>query len=208
MTVYLSKDAEKFLSGLPVAKSFLCKNYGDAAAFAKKLGFPVVLKIISRQAVHKTDIGGVRIVNSMEELQKAYLGMEKSAKSRKIRLDGLLVQEFVKGTEIIIGIKKDAAFGHAIMLGIGGTLVELIRDVSFRVCPITEKDAESMINGLKLKNLFYGFRGTKLNAGRLKAILVKVSKIPARYKKIEELDINPLIVNDKEAKIVDCRVVA
>ena len=171
---------------------------------AKKFHFPLVLKIISEKAVHKTEIKGVRIVASEAELRKNYIEMAKIAK----RLKGkIMAQEFVKGRELIIGIKKDPVFGHAIMFGIGGTMVELLHDVSFRICPITVRDAESMINELKYKKLLDEFRGEKaVNIKLIKNILVKVSNLPARNRKISELDINPLIANDKVAKIVDARI--
>src|SRR3989344_5599600 len=103
--------------------------------------------------------------------------------------------------------KSDPAFGHAIMLGTGGTLVELIRDVSFRICPVTERDAAQMIEELKLKNLLYGFRGApKADVNALKRIVVKISQLPQTHK-ITEMDINPLIVSTKGAKVVDARIV-
>ena len=124
------------------------------------------------------------------------------------RLKGkIMAQEFVHGRELIIGIKKDPVFGHAIMFGIGGTLVEVLHDVSFRICPITSSDAQSMIDELKYKKLLMDFRGEKpVNLRLIKNILVKTSKLPLRNKKISELDINPLIANDKTVKIVDARI--
>lgn len=208
MKIFLVKDAERFLKGLPLAKGFLCKNSEDVVSCMKKMKFPAVLKIVSADAVHKTDIGGVKVVANYLELRNSYTSLMRLAREKEMKLDGILVQEFVKGIEVIAGIKKDPSFGHAIMFGIGGTMVELIKDVSFRVCPIGEKDAASMIDELKLKKLLYGFRGTKpVNISLLKSILVKVSRIPAKYKNIEELDINPLIINDRIAKIVDARIV-
>jgi succinyl-CoA synthetase beta subunit len=208
MKIFLGKEAERFLKGLPLAKGFLCKSSEVVVSCMKKMKFPVVLKIVSADAVHKTDIGGVKVAASYLELRNSYTSLMRLARKKELKLDGILVQEFVKGIEVIAGIKKDPSFGHAVMFGVGGTMVELIKDVSFRVCPIGEKDAASMINELKLKKLLCGFRGTKpVDIGLLKSILVKVSRIPAKHKNIEELDINPLIINEKEAKIVDCRVI-
>lgn len=208
MKIFLGKEAEKFLAGLPLAKSALCKDSSEVVGCAKKFHFPVVLKIISKDVVHKTELDGVKITKNYGELRTHYTELMRLARDKKLKLDGILAQEYVKGTEIIAGIKHDATFGHIIMFGIGGTLVELLKDVSFRVCPIDERDAESMISDLKLSKLLQGFRGANpVNSALLKTILVKVSKIPLKYKKIEELDINPLIINDKTAKIVDARVV-
>ncbi len=202
--ILLGKEAEKTLRGLPAARSEYAKDSAHMVRIAKKFHFPLVLKIISTKAVHKTEIKGVRIVASEAELRKNYIEMAKISK----RLKGkIMAQEFVRGREFIIGIKKDPVFGHAIMFGIGGTMVELLHDVSFRICPITVSDADSMINELKYKKLLGEFRGEKaVNIKLIKNILVKVSNLPVRNKKITELDINPLIANDKVAKIVDARI--
>jgi acyl-CoA synthetase (NDP forming) len=205
--VYTEKKAEDFLQKyLPVARSELTKNAEQALRAVSH--YPTVLKIISSQALHKTEFKGVRIVNSAGELAKEYADLQEIAKQHKLKLDGILVQEFVKGKETIIGIKKDATFGHVIMFGVGGTMVELLKDVQFRACPITEKDADEMINSLKLSKILTGFRNEKtVNLTKLKSILVNASKIPISNPKIEELDINPLIVNEKEAKVADARIV-
>ncbi len=118
------------------------------------------------------------------------------------------MQEFFKGREIIIGLKKDETFEHVIMVGIGGIYTEILKDVSFRVCPINLDDADEMLNELKLKKLLEGVRGEKrINFKLLNSLLVKVSKLPEKYGDIKEMDINPLIVNSKDAKIVDARIV-
>lgn len=205
MKVLLGKDAEKFLKGLPLAKGFLIKNDKELTKIKK---YPVVMKIISPQAIHKTEIGGIRIVNSSKEAQDTFNNFIRLAKSKRMKLTGILVQEYVKGREFIIGIKKDPTFGHVIMFGAGGVFVESLKDVTFRVCPIGENDAQSMLEDLKNKWLINGTRGQKpINTKLLKEILVKTSKIPRKYRKIEELDMNPLIANDKEIKIVDSRVI-
>ncbi len=203
MKILLGKEAEKMLR-LPAAKSEYVKDSAHMVKIAKKFNFPLVLKLVSEKAIHKTEAKGVRIVNNEAELRRHYIEIAKIAK----RLKGkIMAQEFVKGKELIIGIKKDPVFGHAIMFGIGGTLVEALRDVSFRICPINVKDAESMVNELKYKNLLLGFRGEKsVNMKLIKNILVKISKLPLKNKKISELDINPLIANDKLAKIIDVRI--
>ena len=169
--------------------------------------FPLVLKIISEDALHKTDIGGIMIVNKKEELEKNFNELIKIAKKKRLHLDGILVQEYIKGYELIVGIKKDAIFGHVILLGMGGIYTELIKDFSIRACPIAYDDAESMINDLKTKDILYGARGEKVNLSRLKKSLVNISTIPLKYKNIEELDINPLIVNKKDIIVADARIV-
>lgn len=201
-------EAENFLKRyLPVAKSRLIKNFRNIEKESKVKKYPVVLKIISRDALHKNDVNGVKITNNSSEFLNNFVELIETAKRKKIVLDGILVQEFVRGQEIIIGIKKDETFGHVIMLGAGGVFVELLKDISFRACPITEKDANEMINELKARDLLLGFRGKKANVRLLKRILVKVSKIPTRNKKILELDINPFIINEKQGKVADARMV-
>ena len=205
MKVLLGKKAEKFLVGIPIAKSIITKDIKKAEKSIKE--YPVVLKIISSKASHKTDIGGVKIVNNKQELEKEFNSLIKLSKTKKLPLEGILIQEYIKGREVIIGIKNDPSFGHAIMFGIGGIMVEVLKDVSFRICPIEESDAESMIEELKTKQILYGVRGeNSVNINLLKKILVQASLIPKKHKNIEELDINPLIINDKEAKAVDVRV--
>src|SRR3989344_1695512 len=206
MKVFLGKDAERFLLGFPIAKSILTKDIKKAEKSVKE--YPAVLKIISPKASHKTDIGGVKIANNKQELEKEFNSLIKLSKKKKLPLEGILVQEYIKGREVIIGIKNDPSFGHAIMFGIGGIMVEILKDVTFRICPIEESDAESMIQELKTKQILYGVRGEKaVNINLLKRILVQASLIPKKHKNIEELDINPLIINAKEAKAVDVRVV-
>ena len=205
MKVFLGKKAEKFITGIPVAKSILTKNIKKASNFSKK--YPIVLKIISPKAVHKTDVNAVRIVHKKEDFEREFKDLIIMAKKKRIPLNGILVQEYIKGREVIIGIKNDPSFGHAIMFGLGGTMVEVLKDVTFRICPIEESDAENMIQELKTKQILYGVRGEKaVNINLLKRILVQVSLIPKKHKNIEELDINPLIINEKEAKAVDVRV--
>lgn len=205
MKALLGKDAEKLLKGLPLARSLLIKNFKELTKIKK---YPVVMKIISPQAIHKTDIGGIKIVNNLQEAQQTFNQFTKLAKSKKMKLAGILIQEHVKGREFIIGIKKDPTFGHVIMFGAGGIFVESLKDVTFRVCPIGESDADNMISDLKNQWLITGTRGQKsVNTKMLKQILVKISKLPQKYRKIEELDINPLMANEKEAKIVDVRVI-
>ena len=205
MKVLLGKDAEKLLKGMPLAKSVLIKNSKELTKIKK---YPVVMKLISPQAIHKTDIGGIKTVNDLKEAQETFNNFIKLAKQKRMKLSGILIQEYVRGREFIIGIKKDPTFGHVIMFGAGGIYVESMRDVTFRVCPIDKNDTESMIKDLKNQWLITGTRGQKpIKINLLKQILVKVSKLPQRYKAIEELDINPLMANEKEAKIVDVRIV-
>ncbi len=206
--VYTESQAEDFLKNyLPVAKHFLAKDYDQASIAAKKLGFPLVLKIISPDAIHKSEIKGVRLIKNRHDFSDEYNKLLSIAKTKNLRLEGILVQEYIEGEYVIIGLKKDPTFGHILAFGIGGIYTELLKDVSFRVCPITLKDADEMLSELKLKKLLEGFRNTKpINKDFLKNILVKVSNIPKEHPEIEEMDINPFVVNDIDGKVVDARI--
>ena len=209
MKALTEPKAEQLLSQyLPIANSTLTKKIEEATAFAKKTKYPVMLKLISPQALHKTEVKGIRKADNEEELVKEFNDLIATAKKRRLKLEGILVQEHVKGVETIIGLKNDPTFGHVILFGIGGVFVEILKDVSFRVCPITTQDAEEMINELKAKELLFGFRGEKpVNMKLLKNALVTASKIPQKHPQIEELDINPFIINDKIGKVTDARII-
>ena len=209
MTVLTEKKAEDLLRRyVPVAASVLTKRPEDGKRFAKKHGYPVVLKIISKQALHKTDVGGVAIVRNEEELRQTFGRLLTVARKKKLTLEGVLVQEYVKGQELIIGLKRDAAFGHVLVVGFGGTLVEVLKDVSMRVCPITPREADEMLSELRLAKLLDGYRGVPaVNRKLLVKTLVSVSQLPSRHKRIEEMDINPFIINEKTGSVADCRIV-
>jgi len=209
MAIYTEEKAEKLLSKyIPVAKSVMTKTPIDGIAATRKIKLPVVLKLISSKALHKTEVNGVRIVKDLDELRAAYGDFYKTCKKKKIPFDGVLMQEFIKGEEVIIGINKDPTFGHVIAFGTGGKYVEILKDIAFRSCPITLKDAQDMIDEIKMRKLLYGFRGSKpVNINLLKKTLVAVSQIPKKYKGIEELDINPFIINDKIGKVADARII-
>lgn len=197
MRVLLGRDAEKFVGGR-VPRSWQGKLVSEQVC--KKIGYPLVVKVISSLLVHKTEKGGVCVVHSWKEAQDAFRSFSRFGKHE------VLVQEFVKGVELIAGVKNDVTFGHVVMVGLGGVFVEVFKDVSFRVCPITENDAVQMIGELKSHILLEGVRGMKkVDKKSLVRMLVRLSKLP--LKNVQELDINPLIVNEKGAWVVDARVV-
>lgn len=192
--------ADMVKSVAPVAEHTVAKKLEDVRRFADKVGYPLVLKALSPKILHKTEAGAVRIVHAAEQLAKEFDALKKLAPT-------VLAQEFVAGNEFIIGLKKDPTFGHVILAGIGGIYVEVYKDVSFRVCPIGQKDAEAMLDDLKGKAILAGARGRKLNRKALVDALVKLSRLPEKQKDIAELDINPFILNAKEGKVVDARVI-
>lgn len=198
---------------IPTVKQVFAKSEKQAVAAAKKIGFPVALKVSSPDILHKSDVGGVVLdIQDEESLKKEYSGMIKKIrkKKKKAAISGVLVQEMVSGKharEVILGCKHDKTFGPVVMLGLGGIFVEVIKDVSFRLAPVKKEEAEKMIEELKGYPVLKGVRGQRsINFKALKKIMVKFSKMVAKENKIEEMDINPLFVDEKKALAGDVRV--
>ena len=205
MILMTETEAENFLEKekFPIISRKLTKNYEEAKKYAQKIGFPVVLKIASPELVHKTEKNAVILNVTKESLKNTYQKLD----NIKIKKQGILVQKQIQGKTLILGIKKDPVFKHIIMIGFGGILSELIKDISIRLAPINKKEAEKMINELKLSPLITGFRGKKLCKEKIINLLVNLSNLPKKYPAILELDINPLIVSEKSATIVDARII-
>lgn len=196
-------EAEKFLAKyIKVSKNQLVQRPEEI-----KIKTPLALKIISKDALHKSDIGGVKIVKSQEEVEPAFSELLKIAKRKKLKLDGIMAQKFEKGTQLIIGIKKDPVFDHAILFGLGGIFTEVLKDTAVRKCPISKIDAEEMLSELKAAKIFEEFRGKKLNTRQLINDLIKISEIPKKHKNLRELDINPYMLDEKKGVAVDARAV-
>ncbi len=188
----------------------ISKNINESLKISKKIRFPLVLKIVSKNILHKTDAGCVKVCNNEDEIKKNYNEIIRNAKKIKnAKIDGILMQKFEKGTEIIIGMKRDKQFDASIMFGIGGIFVEVYNDVSFRVAPVDKRNALEMIQEIKGYKLLAGARGMKkLNIDAVANIIVNLSKLSLRNKNIAEIDLNPVIVDEKSAKIVDARVIS
>jgi acyl-CoA synthetase (NDP forming) len=193
---------------IPLPKQILAKNAKQAAAAAKKIGFPVVLKVSSPDIVHKTEVGGIALgLKSEEEVLDAFEKVMKAKKKPKAKIDGVLVQEHVNGHEVIVGGKVDDTFGPVVMFGLGGIFVEVLKDVSFRVVPIERKDAKAMIEEIRGYPVLKGARGKKpVNFKALEDCLLAVSRLMEKEKKVKELDINPLFINENKAVASDVRV--
>ena len=198
--------------GIPVTKFKLAKNETEAAKFATSIGFPVVLKIVSPDIVHKSDVGGVIVsVKNVQEVRSSYIQIMGNVKKHnpKARIVGMLVQEMAPaGTEVIVGSIKDPQFGPALMFGLGGVFVEVLKDVTFRIAPLNEDEAAEMISEVKAYPLLKGYRNTP--PADLKAIiqiLLNTSKLVMDNPEIKELDLNPIIVYEKGAKTVDARII-
>jgi len=185
---------------ISVAKHHIASSLADVERHSRKYGFPVVLKLISPKAIHKTEVGGVKIVHDLAELRQTAAKFLEQGK--------VLIQEHCSGVEMFLGLKNDPSFGHVLLAGIGGIYVEVYKDVSFRVCPISGSDAEKMLEELKGKALLKGVRGQKpVKTKALIDAMVSLSKLPEKIRNLEELDVNPFFINDKEGKAVDARLV-
>ena len=198
--------------GITVNRFSLAKNENEAAELAEQIGFPAVLKVVSPEIVHKSEAGGVKInLKDTDEVRGAYNTIIENAKkyNSKANIVGVLVQEMApQGIETIIGAVKDPQFGQTLMFGLGGIFVELLKDVTFRVAPITEQDAAEMIVGVKAFPLLNGYRGSP--PADVKAIvtqLVCVSHLVMDYPEIRELDLNPVMAYPHGTKVVDARII-
>jgi acetyl coenzyme A synthetase (ADP forming)-like protein len=184
----------------------------EAVTIAKDLGGEVVLKIVSPDILHKSDAGGVRLrLRGEEEIRNAFNEIIENAKhyDKKARIKGCIVSPmFAEGVEVIIGSKIDEQFGQVIMFGLGGILVEVVKDVSFRVLPLSGITARKMISEIKSAPILNGFRGrTPVNKKAVSDLLLKVSEIVEAYPEIEEMDLNPVIAHEDRVTIVDARII-
>jgi acyl-CoA synthetase (NDP forming) len=198
--------------GIPVTKFRVAASVEEAVEFAEGIGYPIVLKIVSPEVIHKFDVGGVLLdLKNAGEVEDAYDKIIKSVRKHKpeARITGVLVQEMAPAsTEVIVGAIKDPQFGPALMFGLGGIFVEVLKDVTFRIAPITEYDAKEMITEVKAYPILKGFRGQPpADIDAIANILLNTSKLVMEHLEIKELDFNPIIVYSKGAKTVDARVI-
>jgi acetyl-CoA synthetase (ADP-forming) len=198
--------------GIPVTKFKLAKNAREAAEFAENLGYPVVLKIVSPDIIHKSDAGGVMVnLKSKAEVQDAYGKILENAKKYKAtaKIAGVLVQEMApQSTEVIVGAIKDPQFGQTLMFGLGGVFVEILKDVTFRIAPITREDAQEMVTTIKAYPLLKGYRNTPpTDVDAIINILLNTSRLIMDNPQIKELDLNPIMAYEKGAKTVDARII-
>ena len=199
--------------GFPLPKSTLAKTENDAVKIAKKIGYPVVMKIASPQIIHKSDAGGVKVnLTNDNEVKSAFEEIVSNAKkyNKKAEIKGVLIVEMIKGgKEMIIGSKLEPGMGPVIMLGMGGIYVEVLKDVTFKLAPITDKEADDMISSIKMKKILEGVRGEKpSDKAKLSECIQKLSQLVTDFKEIKELDMNPVLVMEqgKGCKILDVRI--
>lgn len=198
--------------GIPITRFKVATSPEEAVKSADEIGYPVVLKIVSPDVLHKFDVGGVVLnLKDSSEVKDAYDKIVKSVKKHKpdAKIVGVLVQEMAPAsTEVIVGATKDPQFGPALMFGLGGIFVEVLKDVTFRIAPITESDAKEMITEVKAYPILKGYRGQPpADIDAIVNILMNTSKLVMDHPEIKELDLNPIIVYEKGAKTVDARVI-
>lgn len=213
-TVLTEFESKKLLerAGIPVVETRLVRTKRETISVSKEMGFPVVLKITSPDIVHKSDSGGVKLgIANATQAGKAYSEIMLSIKQRypSAIIHGLTVQKMAPpGIQVIVGMSKDPQFGPVLMFGLGGILVELLKDVSFRIVPVTKRDAAEMIREIKGYPLLEGYRGQEpANIDALQDIIVKVSQFVERTPEIKELDLNPIFAYRDKAVSVDARIV-
>ncbi len=217
------KDGQKFLPinqsmdifsayEMPVLPWAFVRTAEDAWEQAVKIGFPVVMKVVSQQIIHKVDVGGVRLnLNSADDVQHAFKDIMAVGERLKAKIDGVFMQRMApKGREVILGMKRDPHFGPILMFGLGGIYVEALKDVTFRVAPIHERSAYDMLQNIRAFKLLQGVRGEP--PADLEAIadcLKRLSQLSCDHPEIEEIDINPLMVygEGKGAGVIDARII-
>ncbi|MDP6501543.1 MAG: acetate--CoA ligase family protein [Dehalococcoidales bacterium] len=214
MKVLTEIEAKELLkqAGIDVVDTQLAASKEAALSISQQIGFPVVLKIVSTEVLHKTDAGGVKLgLETAAQVEAAYDDIMKSIKKEfpDARIQGVSVQKMARpGVEVIIGISTDTQFGPVLMFGLGGILVEVLKDVSFRIVPLARRDVREMIREIKGYPLLEGYRGQEpVDVDNLEELILKVSSFVEQHPEIEELDLNPVFAYSDGAVAVDARVI-
>ncbi|MEX0682636.1 MAG: acetate--CoA ligase family protein [Dehalococcoidia bacterium] len=213
-TVLTEIESKQVLAaaGIPVAAARLAATADDAAKAAAEVGFPVVLKIVSPDVTHKSDVGGVKVGLADEAAVRAafaeIVALVKAAQP-KARIEGVAVQHMARpGTEVIVGMSKDPQFGPVLMFGLGGIFVEVLKDVTFRIVPLEPRDAQQMIAEIKGHAILDGVRGGEpADTAALADLLLKLSAFVEANPQVEELDLNPVFAYKDGVIAVDARIV-
>jgi acetyl-CoA synthetase (ADP-forming) len=214
-TFLLEPESKQIMQelGLSTTAFKVASTVDEAKAAAAAVGFPVVLKVISPQIIHKTDAGGVHLnIANEAEVEMAYNTIMKNSQNYDAEADvrGVLIEKMVEpSVEIIIGVTRDPTFGPAVMFGLGGIFVELLKDVSFRIAPLKKQDAEAMIHEIKALPMLQGFRGgPKVQLEPIINALVTISEFSMDYiNDIEEIDLNPIFAYENKLITVDARII-
>jgi len=210
----LETEARELLKeyGIPVPDFRLIKSEDEITGLAKEINFPIAMKIVSPDIIHKTDVGGVKLnIKDEKEAKLAYQEIIFKTKkyNKEAQIFGVITDSMIpQGTEIIIGMMKDPHFGPVIMLGLGGIFVEVLKDISFRILPVEERDAEEMINEIKGFKILKGIRGEEpKDIEAIKDLLLKISQLTLDNPEINEIDLNPVFVFNKGLQVVDARMI-
>jgi acetate---CoA ligase (ADP-forming) subunit beta len=213
-TVLTEIESKQVLAaaGIPVAESHLATTAEEAAKAAKKVGFPVVIKVVSPDITHKSDVDGVRLgLESRKEVLAAFEEMLDAVREVQpdARIEGVAVQHMApRGTEVIIGMSKDPQFGPVLMFGLGGVLVEVLKDVAFRIVPLEPRDARQMVREIKGYPVLEGARGKDAaDVAALESLILKLSEFVEANPQIEEIDLNPVFAYKDGVIAVDARIV-
>ena len=200
--------------GLPTTNFKIARDKEEAIKIAREIGYPVVMKVVSPDVLHKTEFGGVVLnIENEKGVGEAYHQIIKNVKEKapNARIEGMLIEEMAPKTEreVIIGAIKDDTFGHVIMFGIGGIWVEVLKDVSYRVVSILEEvDVREMIREIKGYKILSGVRGMKpVNEDMLVGMIMRTAKLLEKHPEIKELDLNPIAVYENSAKVLDARMI-
>ncbi|MFC2072542.1 acetate--CoA ligase family protein [Chloroflexota bacterium] len=199
-------------AGVSVIEAELATSREAAISMSQRFGFPVVLKIASSDVVHKSDAGGVKLgLKTSKQVGKAYDDIMKAIIKEypEAKIEGVSVQKMARpGVEVIIGMSKDAQFGPVLMFGLGGILVEIMKDVSFRIVPLAKRDAREMIREIKGYPLLEGYRGQEsVDVANLEELILKVSSFVEQHPEVKELDLNPIFAYSDGAVAVDARII-
>jgi acyl-CoA synthetase (NDP forming) len=212
-TILLETEAEEICAhyGISVAESRLATTKEEASEIVEKLRYPVALKIISPAIPHKTEAGGVLVgVQNQDELTKGFEKILANARNYAphARIIGILVQRVVQpGIEVMIGGLRDQQFGPTVMFGVGGIFTEVFKDAIFALVPIDESEAYRMIRSIEAYPILTGYRNmARVNEKSIVDIIVRTSKLLSDHPQIEQMDLNPTIVNDKVSIVVDARI--
>ena len=206
-------EAKELLSegGINVVETKLASSKEEAVSISSQIGYPVVLKVVSPDVIHKSDAGGVKLdLNGADEVGKAYDDIMDSVKKEypDAAIQGVSVQQMARpGVEVIIGMSTDPQFGPVIMFGLGGIMVEILKDVSFRIVPLEARDAREMIKDIKGYPVLEGYRGQEaVDIANLEKLILKVSAFAEKHPEVQELDLNPVLAYSDGAVAVDARI--
>lgn len=213
-TVLTEIESKQLLKGLgiPTTEMRLAASEDQAVDISKEIGYPCVLKVSSHDITHKSDAGGVKVgLKDGAEVAVAYQAIMTSCKAKypDAVIEGVTVQNMAKaGVEVIVGMATDPQFGPVLMFGLGGVWVELLKDVSFKIVPLSRRDAATAIGDIKAARLLEGFRGSDpVDKGALEDILLRVSEFVANTPEVAEMDLNPIFAYADGAIAVDARVI-